>query len=299
MTRNEKILTRIQRSMKILEVGPSYAPVVTRAEGWDAFALDHSTQAELQQKYANEPGVDASRIQHVDFVWRDGPLETAFPPEALGTFDACIGSHMIEHMPDLVAFFRSMERILAPGGVVSLIVPDKRFCFDFFQPLTLTGDVLEAHRTGRTRHARSAEFNASAYMVSAAGEICWSQRATGLLAFRDGDLQAARDKLMDDANRADYRDVHGWYFTYSSFRLIMLELAEMGLLDFHEVESFPTENCEFFITLARGRVTREAETVRRLRMELLTNVLMEMRDQADFLIQGPNYVGAAGGLDAG
>ncbi|MBV8915703.1 MAG: methyltransferase domain-containing protein [Acetobacteraceae bacterium] len=277
--------------MRVLEIGPSYAPVVTRAQGWDVCALDHSTQDELRQKYANEPGVDVSRIGPVDFVWRDGPLETAFPEEALGGFDACIGSHMIEHMPDLVAFFRSMERVLAPGGVLSLVVPDKRFCFDFFQPLTLTGDVLEAHRVGRTRHARSAEFNASAYMVSASGEICWGQRATGLLAFRDGDIRAARDQLFDDTNRAHYRDVHGWYFTYSSFRLIMLELAELGMLDFHEVESFPTENCEFFITMARGRKQRATEVVRRLRMELLTNVLMEVRDQADFLIQGPNYVG--------
>ena len=104
--------------------------------------------------------------------------------------------------------------------------------------------------------------------------------------------------MFDDANRADYRDVHGWYFTYSSFRLIMLELGELGLLDFHEVESHPTQDCEFFITLARGRTARNAQTVRRLRMELLTNVLMEVRDQADFLIQGPNYVGPPADLES-
>jgi SAM-dependent methyltransferase len=297
MNRNDKILSAIDRSAKILEIGPSYSPVVTRADGWDVSTLDHSTAEELRQKYAGDQNVDVSRIEHVDFVWHDGPLETAFPADALGTFGACIGSHMIEHMPDLVGFFRSMERVLAPDGVLSLVVPDKRFCFDFFQPLTLTGDVLEAHRTGRTRHARSAEFNAAAYMVTASSDICWGQRATGLLAFRDGDLVAARDKLFVDADRADYRDVHGWYFTYSSFRLIMLELAEMELLDFHEVESFPTENCEFFITLARGRKARDPARVRQLRMELLTNVLMEVRDQADFLIEGPNYVGPPAGLE--
>jgi hypothetical protein len=200
---------------------------------------------------------------------------------------------MIEHIPDLVAFFRSMERVLAPGGVLSLVVPDKRFCFDFFQPVTLTGDVLEAHRAGRTRHTRTAEFNAMAYGVDAAGRICWDHHRTGLLAFREGDLQTAHDRFFADHDRADYRDVHGWYFTPSSFRLIMLELAALDLLGFHEVEGFPTQGCEFYITLARGRPSHDPATLRRQRMDLLTNLLLEIREQADDLVAGPNYVGPA------
>jgi SAM-dependent methyltransferase len=290
VTRNEKILARISRSMKILEVGPSYSPVLTRADGWNVFSLDHSTADELRRKYTGHANVDISRIQDVDFVWRDGPLETAIPDAQLGTFDACIGSHMIEHVPDLVAFFRSMERILSPTGVVSLVVPDKRFCFDFFQPLTMTGDVLAAHRERRTRHTRAAEFNAAAYMVRAGGEISWGQRPTGLLEFCDGDLKAAEQVLFrgDDDS---YRDVHGWYFTISGFRLIMLELAWMGHLDFKEVDVSATQHCEFFITLGRGRPRFTDDQYRAARMDLLTNVLLDVREQTDFLLGGPNYVG--------
>ncbi len=35
MTRNEKILTHISRSMKILEIGPGYSPLLSRSDGWD------------------------------------------------------------------------------------------------------------------------------------------------------------------------------------------------------------------------------------------------------------------------
>lgn len=189
MTRNQKILASISRSMKILEIGPSYSPVLTRADGWNVYSRDHCTANELRRKYSNTPNVDVSRIQDVDFVWQDGPLETAIPDDQLGTFDACVGSHMIEHLPDLVAFFRSLQRILSPAGIISLVVPDKRFCFDFFQPVTMTGDVLAAHRERRTRHTRTVEFNAKAYMIRAGGEIAWGQQPTRVLEFCDGDLK--------------------------------------------------------------------------------------------------------------
>jgi SAM-dependent methyltransferase len=291
MTRNEKILARISKSMKVLEVGPSYSPVLMRSDGWNAFSLDHSTADELRRKYEGHANVDVSKIQDVDFVWRDGPLESAIPTNQLGTFDACIGSHMIEHVPSLVAFFESMERILSPDGVISLAVPDKRFCFDFFQPITMTGEVVAAHRDRRTRHNPIAEFNAIAYMVRSGTEVAWGQQPTQVLEFYNGDLKAAAQFLARGDDDGSYRDVHGWYFTQSSFRLIMLELAWLGLLNFHEVYVSPTTHCEFFVTLARGAPRLSEKQFQSARMDLATNILLEIREQTDFLIEGSHYIG--------
>jgi SAM-dependent methyltransferase len=277
--------------MKILEIGPSYSPVLTRADGWDIYSLDHSDAEALRSKYADHPNVDVARIQDVDFVWQNGSLETPIPSDQLGTFDACIGSHMIEHVPDLVAFFGSMERILSPSGVISLVVPDKRFCFDFFQPITMTGDVLVAHREKRTRHTRASEFNAQAYMVRSGGDISWGQRPTKLLEFYDGNIQTASDKLFQQEDEGSYHDVHGWYFTISSFRLILLELARINLINFHEADVFPTEHCEFFVTLVRGRPNLTDQQYQTARMDLLTQILLDVRDQSDLLIAGANYLG--------
>jgi len=52
----------------------------------------------------------------------------------LSRFDYCLASHVIEHIPNPIAFFQSIAHLLKPGGVLSLAVPDKRYTFDFFQP---------------------------------------------------------------------------------------------------------------------------------------------------------------------
>jgi len=293
VTRNEKILAHIPRRAKILEIGPGYSPVLTRSSGWDVYTLDHASADELRSKYANAD-VDTSRIEAVDFIWRGGPLELAVPPIHHGTFDACIGSHLIEHMPDIISFFQSLRRLVTPAGVVSLVVPDKRFCFDFFQPITMTGDVLEAYRAKRDRHTSTAVFNAATNMVRAGGLVSWGQQPTGPLTFEDGNLQAANESFFAKDESHEYRDVHGWYFTPSSFRLIIMELGWMGHIDFAEISRAETVNCEFFVTLGFGKPKLTDDQFRTLRMDLLINILLEFREQTDFLIDGSNFVGRLG-----
>ena len=76
-----------------------------------------------------------------------------------GTFDAFVASHVIEHTPDLIAFLDSAAALLKPEGVVVLAVPDKRYCFDYFQPLTTTGQIIESHSELRSRHNRRLAFD--------------------------------------------------------------------------------------------------------------------------------------------
>jgi predicted SAM-dependent methyltransferase len=80
------------------------------------------------------------------------------PANHRGTFDGVIASHVIEHFPDLLGFFLAAERMLKPDGILSLVVPDKRFCFDYFQSVSLTGDVHDAHSEQRSRHTRKTAF---------------------------------------------------------------------------------------------------------------------------------------------
>jgi hypothetical protein len=48
-----------------------------------------------------------------------------------------------------------------------------------------------------------------------------------------------------------YLDLHAWCFTPHSFRLILSDLFDLGLVPFRELAFFPTEGCEFFVTLGR------------------------------------------------
>ena len=285
MHRNRKILVAIQRSMKLLEIGPLAEPIAPKADGWQTVVVDHASREELVAKYANDPNVDTSRIEEVDVVWSGGPLDEAVPAETHGTFDGCIASHVFEHLPDPIGFLHSLERILGPDGVVSLVVPDKRYCFDFFKPLSSVGGLLEAHEQRPSRHSRKARFDHEAYSVRADGEHAWSRRPVKDIDFFVSLAHAKHGFDTHGTAAADpYVDVHAWHFTPSSFELVMLELGALETIDFSITCSFPTEGCEFYATLRRGRDGPESEEeLRARRLELLRQTLSEIREQAELM----------------
>src|SRR5215210_6573127 len=100
MNGNDKRLVSIDRSMRILELGPLTDPIAPKSEGWFTTVVDHASREELVEKYRSDPYVDTSRIVDVDIVWSGGPLDAAVPNDLHGTFDALIASHVFEHIPD-------------------------------------------------------------------------------------------------------------------------------------------------------------------------------------------------------
>jgi hypothetical protein len=51
--RNEKILARIGNKQKILEIGPSFAPVVPKSQWNNVHTLDHASQEYLGKSILN------------------------------------------------------------------------------------------------------------------------------------------------------------------------------------------------------------------------------------------------------
>ena len=290
LSRAEALLAPLDRSASIFEVGPSYNPIAPKADGWKTSVLDHTTRAELVKKYRGHPGVDVSSIEDVDFVWTGGPITDAVPARLHGAFDAFIASHVIEHTTDMVGFLDSAARLLTPDGVVILAVPDKRFCFDYFRPLTTTGEVLEAHAAPRSRHTRQICFEHLAYAVKSGGTGAWGQMPTEALSFFHS-LARARD-LFSTASEdpsSPYVDMHAWKFTPASFELLMLELARLGETDWRVDRLTPTLGCEFYVWLRRGRgkavaaaLSNDARDERRL--GLLKRILLDVRTQIEWLL---------------
>jgi SAM-dependent methyltransferase len=234
--------------------------------------------------------VDVDRIEEVDFVWRDGPLSGAVPSELHGTFDAFIASHVIEHAPDLLAFLESAAMVLGTGGIALLAIPDKRFCFDYFRPLAMTGDVLASHRLLRTRHSKQTIFNHTAYVVSANGVCAWGQHSLENIAFYHS-IDSAYSAFLSygEDNMSPYIDMHAWQFTPASFELLLLELARLKVTDWRVDWIGGASGCEFHAWLRRGgeqaaAALTELEFNER-RLTLLKRTLSEMKEQIDFLIQ--------------
>jgi SAM-dependent methyltransferase len=288
-TREDILLEPVDRTASIVEIGASLSPIAPKRDGWNTKTIDVGTKSELIEKYRGHVGVD--NIEEVDFVCRDGPLIDSVPMEYHGTFDAFIASHVIEHQPDILAFLNCAARLLKTTGIVILAIPDKRLCFDYFRPVSLTGDVLAAHRSRRIRHSSQSTFNFHGYTVSANGGIAWSQQSLENATFDFScSVEHAHAEFLrcDESDTSPYVDMHAWQFTPASFQLIILELARLRLTDWWVERIDPPTGCEFHAWLRRGgQEAAAALTEPELNMQRLTllkRTLLEAKEQIDFLL---------------
>ncbi len=129
---------------KVIEIGPSLRPLAPKRDGWNVTIVDHATREGLIQKYHGDAAVDPEVIEEVDLVWQGGSLTDLVGQEGLGTYDAFIASHVIEHTTDVLTFLRSARALLKDEGLVILALPDKRKCFDVFRPISTTGEAVAA-----------------------------------------------------------------------------------------------------------------------------------------------------------
>lgn len=232
-----------------LEVSPLNRATVRKSEG-DVTYIDRSDYETLLELHKNDPNVSAP-ILPVDVAVGERPL-----PEALahlGRFDYIVASHVVEHVPDLVAWFEELRAILKPDGTVRLAVPDKRYTFDHLRTETCVTEVIDSHIRGN-RHPSSHSvldqlLNARRIDLEAA----WQ----GTL----GDVEAmppvhSVDQALECARVAagggTYYEVHCWAFTPRSFGRLCYDLARYGLLRFKRTGHFDTPHgsFEFFVHMA-------------------------------------------------
>lgn len=252
MDRKEILLSMLDRNGLGLEIGPSHSPVAPKRDGFRVETVDHADRAGLVEKYRLH-GVDVDAIEEVDFIW-DGTSYRELTGRAKH-YDWVVASHVIEHVPDLVGFVRDCDRVMRDGGVLSLAVPDKRFCFDRFRALTGVHSIVDAHLEGRRNHSPGRIADYFLNVVSLQGRIGWAPvDADGVAAtgfeFVHG-LQDARAGMQAVVEGDAYLDIHAWCFTPSSFRLLAEDLYQMGLSPLREAAFHPTGGGEFFVALSR------------------------------------------------
>lgn len=244
-TREQIILRGIDRTSHGLEIGPSHRPIAAKRHGFNVRILDHLDAAALREKYASH-GVDVDAIEEVDYVWTGEPLDELVAGER---FSWIIASHVIEHVPDLVGFLNACERILAPGGVLALAVPDKRYCFDCERENSSLARVIDVAQARLTNHSAGTAAEYFLKVCRKGGQIAWDDRHRGAIEPVHG-LQDALD-AMARIREGHYFDLHAWVFTPDSFRQIINDLHDLKLVRLRERHFHPTRGCEFFVTLAK------------------------------------------------
>ena len=66
MTRAEQICCHFDRTMRLIEIGPSHNQGVAKADAWQTTIIDHASQHDLLEKYATVGVATLDRIEPVD-----------------------------------------------------------------------------------------------------------------------------------------------------------------------------------------------------------------------------------------
>ena len=251
--RRERILEGLNLASSIgVEVGPLDKPLVSKSEGM-VYYVDHCDTEALREKWKTDPNVDKS-VLRVDAVWGKSTLQEALQLASGAKWsgaDYLVASHVIEHVPDLVTWLREVRDVLKSDGSLRLIVPDRRFTFDFLRRTTTLSEVADAFV--RQRRAPSA----SRILDFCYGHVhvdC-TQAWDGTLKIEDlkrgSDDLSALNLARDAEENGTYHDVHCWVFTPKSFIELMHQMACAGLLEYACEWVLPTKRYtfEFFVAM--------------------------------------------------
>lgn len=230
-----------------LEIGPLQNPILRRPEA-DILYVDHVDTGALREKYRHDPQVDLKRIVEVDIVWNGGPLSAV-----CGTrrFDYVIASHVIEHVPDVIGWLAQLKSVLHPGGTVRLIVPDRRYCFDYRRETSSVADMILAARAAAVIPGSRQILD---FMLSIAPldlDRAWSRQPLPDPAPQRAEYDQAVAVMEHALAHGAYHDVHCWVFTPLAFARLMRQLAAYGLLGFACTRCTPTAagSLDFFVHL--------------------------------------------------
>jgi GT2 family glycosyltransferase/predicted SAM-dependent methyltransferase len=123
-----------------IEIGALHAPMVV-GRGVRVRYVDRMSVAELRRQY---PELDDKALVEPDIIDNGERLERIGDASQ----DFVIASHFLEHCQDPIGTVAAMLRVLRPGGVLYLAVPDKRYTFDRRRPVTPFAHLLRDYREG-------------------------------------------------------------------------------------------------------------------------------------------------------
>lgn len=248
MNRETFVFSALKKEGKGLEIGPSHNPIAPKKRGFNVEILDHLSKNELISKY-REHNVNLSNIEDVDYIWKGESYSKLIGKK--NHYDWAIASHLIEHTPDLISFLNDCSEILNDSGVLSLVIPDKRYCFDHFRPHTGISKIIDSHYNKNKIHTPGTAAEYFLNVVSKNGGTAWDLNTKGEYAFVHNATNA-QDSMKQILNDNAYLDLHSWCFTPNSFRLIIHDLNLLGFINLKEVIWHPTNGCEFYISLSRN-----------------------------------------------
>jgi len=123
-----------------IEIGGLHRPLALY-EGAKAKYVDRLSTEEVRKVYANV--ADKPQVT-VDIVDDGETLRTI----ADASVDFVIANHMLEHTRNPIATVETFLRVIRPGGIIFMAIPDKRYTFDRKRDITPFSHIKEDYRRG-------------------------------------------------------------------------------------------------------------------------------------------------------
>lgn len=241
-----KIVDEFQ--LKILEIGCGGNPFLVGDTVKYFETLDCET---LKRNYLKVGRSIDNCPKDFDFISPTGDLSVVNDK-----FDIIFSAHVVEHVPDLIEHLQNVGKILNKGGLYILIVPDKRYCFDYYNAESTITEVIDAFVNER-KIPRLADVinivytrthnNAVRHWLGDHGER-YGYRNTPLEP--DAHVQIMDEQFFDDGkginsnsllnliekyaealDKEEYISAHNWRFTPDSFGYIVNLLNALGFIN--------------------------------------------------------------------
>ncbi|MBE9041711.1 glycosyltransferase [Oscillatoriales cyanobacterium LEGE 11467] len=155
-----------------IEIGALHSPLPV-PEAANVRYVDRMSVFDLRLQY---PEMNELLLVDVDII-DDGEVLSTVDDNSL---DFAIANHLIEHCQNPIQTLQNYFRVLKPGGILYLAVPDKRYTFDVDRPVTSLEHLIEDYTEGPER-SRISHFEEYVRMVDRTPEKKVSARLLYLL----------------------------------------------------------------------------------------------------------------------
>jgi SAM-dependent methyltransferase len=208
-----------------IEIGAMHFPLPLPPHATAQY-VDFQTTAQQRIRFPELAALDLVEPDIID----DGEKLSLIADESQDFVIAC---HVIEHCPSPLTAVANWLRVLRPGGIAFIAVPDKRFTFDNERPLTPLSHVIRDFQEG-PQWSRDAHFDE--------WEQMWINK-------NDGRTPDEVRRLVA-RQKADAEDIHYHVWTQTEFlELILYVKAALGsTLD---IELAQKNGIEFLVILRK------------------------------------------------
>lgn len=250
----------INKSCVGLEIGPLHSPICPKRNGWRTLTLDIYDSDLLKEKYKNDAGVDCSKIEEVDVIYKESLFasvqkyseqDITLISKPNGSLQYIISSHNFEHQPNPLRFLSDSEALLQEGGFLIMAIPVASRCFDCFLPLTTSGQAIDSFLRDCNKPSPGAIFDQNAYHATLSkGE------SINELNYNINDVifsgQPENNFLDTLENQCDeYIDAHVSRFNHFSFDLLIRDARTIGIIKSLVIEEKQLHGSEFLVRLKK------------------------------------------------